>query len=258
MINKRIIFSLLYSNGYFFLSRNFRLQKIGDLNWLIKNYNFNKTCQYIDELAFILVTKKPSKQEVEKFFDNINKLRSKIFAPIMIGGHLRNMIDVKNCFENGADKVLINTKSQDENFINEISEIYGNQAITIMVDYKINEEDKDEVYINCGTENTKLSINKLLKKINKFNFGEIILHSINKDGAGNGCDIKILEKIINRPNKPILLMGGFGKPEHIIEALKHENINGIVTANLLNFIGNGLKLTRENAFQKKINIAKLD
>ena len=51
MLNKRIIFGLLYSNNYFHLSRNFRLQKVGDINWLQDNYAFNETCQYIDELG---------------------------------------------------------------------------------------------------------------------------------------------------------------------------------------------------------------
>ena len=31
MLTKRLIFTLLYDNGSFMLSRNFRLQKIGDL-----------------------------------------------------------------------------------------------------------------------------------------------------------------------------------------------------------------------------------
>ena len=62
MYNKRITFSLLYSKGYFHLSRNFRLQKVGDLNWLKENYRLNETCQYIDELIFILVTEKSRKK----------------------------------------------------------------------------------------------------------------------------------------------------------------------------------------------------
>ena len=79
MINKRIIFSLLYSNGFFFLSRNFRLQRIGDLSWLEKNYSFHQTCEYIDELTFILVTKNPNKKEINDFFRNIGILREKKF-----------------------------------------------------------------------------------------------------------------------------------------------------------------------------------
>ena len=52
-------------------------------------------------------------------------------------------------------------------------------------------------------------------------------------------------------------MGGAGKPEHIIETLDNENVYGVVTANLLNFIGNGLKITREIAIKKNVRIAKL-
>ena len=42
MLKKRIIFTLLYSDGYFVQSRNFNLQKVGDVKWLEKNYDFKK------------------------------------------------------------------------------------------------------------------------------------------------------------------------------------------------------------------------
>ena len=45
MLKKRIIFALLYSDGYFHLSRNFRLQKVGNLDWLIHNFGFGKKIQ---------------------------------------------------------------------------------------------------------------------------------------------------------------------------------------------------------------------
>jgi len=41
MIKKRIIFTLLFENGNFMLSRNFRLQKVGDIDWIKKYYDFN-------------------------------------------------------------------------------------------------------------------------------------------------------------------------------------------------------------------------
>ena len=42
---KRLIFCLLYSEGYFCHSRNFRCQKVGDYNWLFntKSKNGNPT-----------------------------------------------------------------------------------------------------------------------------------------------------------------------------------------------------------------------
>lgn len=58
MIKKRIIFTLLYSDGNFYLTRNFSLQKIGNIEWLFKNYNFIQISSYIDELVILNIRKK--------------------------------------------------------------------------------------------------------------------------------------------------------------------------------------------------------
>ena len=258
MLNKRIIFSLLYSKGYFYLSRNFSLQKVGDINWLEKNYSFNETCQYIDELVFILVTKDPEIKEINDFFKSVDKIRKKIFAPIMIGGAIRNLNNVKDCFENGADKIIINTESKNSKLLDQISEIYGSQATSIMIDYKFDKnKNKYEVFTNCGTKKVEKDLFHTLEKLSEYNFGEFILHSIDHDGTGNGYDLNMLKNISFKINKPVLLMGGAGKPDHIISALKNRMISGVITANLFNFIGDGLKLTRELAIQKGIEVAKL-
>ena len=57
MLKKRIIFSLLYNDGFFCLSRNFRLQKIGDYDWLINNYGFLNIYNAIDELIILDVSR---------------------------------------------------------------------------------------------------------------------------------------------------------------------------------------------------------
>jgi cyclase len=57
MLKKRLIFTLLYDQGNFVLSRNFRLQKVGNIEWLRDNYNFSKIAFYIDELIVLDVTR---------------------------------------------------------------------------------------------------------------------------------------------------------------------------------------------------------
>ena len=59
---KRIIFCLYFKDGYFYLSRNFKLQKVGNLEWLIENFKFHNTSTYVDELVIILVKKKPKQK----------------------------------------------------------------------------------------------------------------------------------------------------------------------------------------------------
>ena len=58
MLKKRIIFTLLYDNGYYIQSRNFRRQKIGNAKWINKNYNFSHISNFIDELIILDISKK--------------------------------------------------------------------------------------------------------------------------------------------------------------------------------------------------------
>lgn len=157
MVYKRIIYALLYSKGFFHLSRNFRLQQVGNVEWLKNNFGFGETCDYIDELIITLTTPNPDKKEIANYFEDIKKLKEKIFVPITLGGGIRTLEQAKNCFTNGADKILINYLAHNNlETINKISDIYGEQAITLMVDYKKIDG------------NNYSFINSAEKKINKF------------------------------------------------------------------------------------------
>ena len=252
---KRIIFALLYQDGYFYLSRNFKLQKVGDLNWLINNFGFGITSNHIDELICLLVKKQPTQKDKNLFLKDINELRKKIFIPITLGGGVRSLSDVKNLFNNGADKVLLNSSIFKKNFTEEISEIYGEQSISIMIDY-LNDENKEEkIMINCGTK-FSMNLKNFFNNMNNIKFGEIIFNSIENDGTGNGLDLSLIKKIPKSwKKKPILLMGGAGKPDHIAEGLKLKNVSGIITANLFNFLGTGLQKSRKKSILNNINLA---
>ena len=71
MLKKRLIFILLYKNGNFYLSRNFRLQKVGGVDWLLKNYNFEKIVTSIDELVILNLS--GDIYDVDTFFSDISK-----------------------------------------------------------------------------------------------------------------------------------------------------------------------------------------
>lgn len=49
-------------------------------------------------------------------------------------------------------------------------------------------------------------------------------------------------------------MGGAGKPEHIWETLKNKKISGVVTANLFNFLGTGLKIAKDECIKQGIKL----
>ncbi len=107
MLRKRIIFTLIYSDGNFMQSRNFRLQKVGDLHWLEKNYKFQNIAFALDELVVLNASK--GEKNMQKFASAIGNLVNNVFIPIAAGGGIRTLEDVDLLFKSGADKIVLNT-----------------------------------------------------------------------------------------------------------------------------------------------------
>ena len=135
MLKKRIIFTLHYENGVFNLSRNFRLQKIGDIDWLLKNYNFIKIAESIDELIIIDVSRE--KRNNQDFLNTVSEISRNIFVPVCLGGGIRTLEYAKKLFKSGADKIILNTSLfVNPSLVDEISQTFGAQAIIGHVDFK--------------------------------------------------------------------------------------------------------------------------
>ena len=236
------------------LSRNFRLQRVGDANWINKNYNFEKIAFSIDELVILDVTRENRDQD--KFIESYKKIIPNVFVPIAIGGGIRSYEDARNLFLNGADKVVINTllyKKHD--VIEEIAKEYGAQSIIASVDY-IEEDGIFHCYVENGTEMLPFQLEEYLHQIVKLPVGEIYLNSIKRDGTGFGYNMNTIP-FIDGVDVPIIMSGGAGNESHFIEAIQaSDNIDAVATANLFNFIGNALPNSRKALMEQTGKFAK--
>lgn len=253
MLRKRIIFSLIYSDGFFMQSRNFRLQKVGNLEWLEKNYKFQKISFSLDELVVINATK--GDKCMNKFAAMISHLVNDVFIPLTAGGGIRSMQDAELLFNNGADKILVNSAlMQNTSLVNDLVQKYGSQSIVASVDYrKINGGHK--VFINDGSTEVNDTLEKYIKHIESLNIGEIFLNSIDKDGTGFGYDFELIKEVSAFITKPLIISGGAGNERHLIEGLNIQNVSAVATANLFNFIGDGLPIARSKIIESGENLA---
>ena len=241
MLKKRIIFTLLYSNGFFVQSRNFNLQIVGDINGLKHNYNFKKISRFIDELIIIDISR--SQKSLKNFVKSVREISKDIFAPLTLGGGIDNFEKVKILMKNGADKILINSNPNNLNLIKKISNSFGNQSIIVTLDFK-KENNTYFAYSLNGTKKINMSIKKYLSIVSNYPVGEIILNSIDMDGTGQGLDFKILNFVPKKNKKSIILSGGTGNEKHFEIGLKNKSLDAISTSNLLNFIGETFKNVR--------------
>ena len=252
MLRKRIIFSLIYSDGYFNQSRNFRLQRVGDEKWLENNYQFSRIAHSLDELILIDATK--SKKNILKFSSTISKIVENVFIPICAGGGIRSITDAEILFNSGADKIILNSiLFENPNLVLELVEIYGTQSIVASIDYKI-KGDSSFVFIKDGTKQINMDLPSYIQYIQKLGIGEIYLNSIDKDGTGFGYDFETIHKVIDFINVPLIIAGGAGNESHLIDGLEINYVNAVATANLFNFVGDGLINARIKMIEKGQNI----
>jgi imidazole glycerol-phosphate synthase subunit HisF len=256
VLKKRLIFTLLVDNQAFQLSRNFSLQKVGDLHWLFNRYNAESILHSIDELVVLNVGKK--EKNTDSFIELLEQLSQKCFMPITSGGGIYNIDDAKKIFRAGADKVILNTALfSNTELIKDIATIYGNQSVVASIDYRII-NDNPVIFTNNGQNKVNIAFDDMLSNISKMCIGELYLTSIDQDGTGRGYDINTLKRVAAILDIPIIASGGVGKFEHLQEGIMLEGVTGVSTSNLFNFIGNGLKLAREFLTKNHVKMATWD
>jgi imidazole glycerol-phosphate synthase subunit HisF len=253
MLKKRLIFTLLFNKGNFMLSRNFRLQKVGNANWLKNSYNFEHIAFSIDELILLDVTR--NDRDIILFSEAIRSIVDTCFIPVSAGGGIRSEEDAIILMNSGADKLVINTVMVENcSLVSSLVSQYGSQCIIASVDYKVI-NDKFEVYINNGTRLIEYQLGEYLLYLESLEVGEIYLNSMEQDGTGQGYHIDYLKEIIDKINVPVILAGGAGKYQHFIEAVNNLKIDAVATANLFNFIGEGFPNARDKMINADIDLA---
>jgi cyclase len=254
MLRKRVIFTLIYADGYFHQSRNFRLQRVGNLQWLEKNYKFQNIAGAIDELIVLNASK--SNKDIIQFSEVVSKLVANVFIPIAAGGGIRTLQDAEKLFQNGADKIVLNSVlAENSALVNQLGQRFGSQAIVANIDVK-KSDNEYAVYVNNGTRIIDGNLFDYLKFIQDQSVGEIYLNSIDKDGTGFGFDEDLMNFIEDSINLPLIIAGGAGNEEHLAMGLDKPYINAVATANLFNFIGNGLPLARQRLIDSGYNLAR--
>ena len=200
---------------------------IGNAVQAAKVYNSRN----VDELVFldIYASKKNRKMNLQM----ARLIIDECFMPVALGGGIKTIEDIEDLLAIGADKVVLKSKIiENPEFINEASSIYGNQCITLAIDAVKKEDNRYYLYNILGKE---ILLFEFLKKIESYNFGEIILTSVNNDGMMNGFDIKLVSEVEKMINVPIVVSGGAGNLDHFKELFSKTNIEAVGASSIFHF-----------------------
>ncbi len=248
---KRIIFTLLYRDGSYLLSRNFRLQRVGGLDWVLRNYAIREVSLGIDELMVLDLS--TTDVHRERFREEVRILSEECFVPLTVGGRIRSVDEVERLLLIGADKVLLNAPFfADPELCRAVAERFGSQALVAGIDVcrDVESAPPGRAGLMVPPERVRTHAEHALA----YGAGEILIQSVDRDGTGNGLDLALVATLEGL-QAPLIVMGGVGHSGQVLEGLLHPLVDAVATANLFNFVGDALVRARGFSREHGVELA---
>jgi cyclase len=206
------------------------LRVVGNPNEFARSYYE----QGADELLYIDAV--ASLYGRNNLFDIVRRTTEDVFIPVTVGGGVRNIDDVRQLLQAGADKVAINTAAiARPELITEAARTFGSQCIVISIAAKRRVGGGWEAYVEGGREHTGVDAVEWAARAVQLGAGEVIITSVDQEGGCQGYDIELTESISNRCDVPVIASGGAGTTAHLVAAVRDGGANAIAVATILHF-----------------------
>ena len=230
MLTKRIIPCLDVKDGRVVKGVNFvGLRDAGDPVAIAESYDK----KIADEIVFLDITASHEKRSI--IIDVVKKTAEKVFMPLTVGGGIRNIDDIRDLLNAGADKVSINSAAvRNPGLVKEAADRFGSQCIVVAIDAKKNNGQWD-VYINGGRIQTEKEAVSWAKESEKLGAGEILLTSMDYDGTKDGYDIPLTDAVCQAVNIPVIASGGAGNMEHFFEVFDKTSADAALAASVFHY-----------------------
>jgi len=185
----------------------------------------------------------------------VKRAAQDIFIPMTVGGGVRSVDDAKQLLRAGADKIAVNTAAiARPELITEISRRFGSQCMVLSIEAKQVGENKWEAYTDNGRERTGVDVVEWAIKGCELGAGEILLTSVDREGARKGFDVALVRAVATAVPIPVIASGGMGTTEHLVEVIKIGEADAVAMADVLHYNRISMSQIREAAIAAHIPV----
>jgi imidazole glycerol-phosphate synthase subunit HisF len=185
-----------------------------------------------DELMFLDITASHENRGI--ILDVVARTAEVCFMPLSVGGGIRSVEDGRRLLLAGADKISVMTAAVlDRNVVSACADAFGSQAVVVSVDAK-KVGSHWEVFTHGGRNPTGLDAVAYAIEVVQKGAGEILLTSMDRDGAKIGYDLELLRQVSSAVSVPVIASGGAGTTRHLIEAVE-AGADAVLAASIFHF-----------------------
>jgi cyclase len=228
MLTNRIIACLDVMDGRVVKGTSFvNLRDAGDPVALAERYEV----QGADEIVFLDIT--ATDQGRGTLLELVRRTAERLFIPLTVGGGMRTVDDIARALRAGADKTAMNSAAvRHPELLTDAARRFGSQCVVASIDALRNGTGW-EVYVNGGREPTGLDVIEWAARCAELGAGEILLTSIDRDGARSGYDIELVSRVANVVTVPVVASGGAGSAGDVVDAFTRGRADAALLAGIL-------------------------
>jgi cyclase len=228
MLTRRLIVCLDVRAGRVVKGTRFvELRDVGDPAELAARYE----AEGADEVVFLDIS--ASHEERDTLLEAARRTAERLFVPLAVGGGIRTADDVDRALRAGADKVSLNSAAVARpEVLTEAAERFGASCVVASIDAR-SEGGRFRVYTHGGRRPTGLEAVSWARECARRGAGEILLTSIDHDGARRGYDLELTRAVSEAVDVPVIASGGCGAPGHVARVLAETGADAALVAGIL-------------------------
>ena len=233
-----------------------------------------------DEITFLNITGfRDFPLKDQPMLEVLERTSENVFVPLTIGGGIREFVDsdgksytsldvASMYFRSGADKISIGSDAvytvedflqsrvkTGKSSIEQISQVYGAQAVVISVDprrvYVKSPADtshrtiktifpgpngEEYCWYQCtvkgGREGRDLDVVQLVTICEELGAGEVLLNCIDKDGTNSGFDLELINMVKESVTIPVIASSGAGSAQHFVDVFSQTDADAALAAGI--------------------------
>ena len=230
MLTQRVIACLDVKDGRVVKGTGFvNLRDAGDPVVLAERYE----TQGADEIVYLDIS--ATDEGRSTLLDLVRRTAERLFIPLTVGGGMRTVDDIAQALRAGADKIAINTAAVRRPLVlGEAADRFGSQCVVASIDaLRKGAAARWEVYINGGRQPTGIDAIEWAALCAHLGAGEILLTSIDRDGARSGYDVELTSAVSSAVRIPVVASGGAGSARHVVDAFVKGRAQAALLAGVL-------------------------
>jgi imidazole glycerol-phosphate synthase subunit HisF len=187
-----------------------------------------------DELTFLDITASSDNRGI--LLDVVRRTAERCFMPLTVGGGVRTADDVRALLLAGADKVSVNTAAvNNPDLVRALAEQFGSQCIVVAIDAKRVSEGHWEIFTHGGRTRTGINAIAFAQQVSALGAGEILLTSMDRDGAKSGYDLALTRAVSDAVPVPVIASGGVGTLDDLVAGVTQGHASAVLAASIFHF-----------------------